>query len=235
VARTVDIATHSVRREGFVTAAGQLFGSKGYEATTIQDILDALGASRGAFYHYFGSKADLLDGVVEQMVDEALRSVGPSLGDPALTALQRLEALVDGVAAWKTEHAELALAVAEAWLSDQNALVRDRLRRALAERLTPPLAEVIESGVQEGVFRSATPRETAQVAVALLYELNLRGTELYLARRADTIAFEDVVRAFHAYFDAFDRILGAAPGSFPRQSDAVLRRWFDRPGEERIA
>ena len=60
---------HAVRRDDFIDAAQRLIRTKGYEETSIQDILDALGASQGAFYHYFGSKADLLEAVVERMVD----------------------------------------------------------------------------------------------------------------------------------------------------------------------
>lgn len=39
----------------------KLFQTKGYEATTIQDIVDALGMSKGAIYHHFRSKADIMD------------------------------------------------------------------------------------------------------------------------------------------------------------------------------
>ncbi len=152
MARTVDTAAHLVRREAFVSAATRLFQTKGYDEASVQDILDAVGASRGAFYHYFDSKGALLDAVVEQMVGEALRAADPQLDAPALTALDRLRALVDGIAAWKIEHAELALAVAETWLSDHNALVRERFRHLVSQRLTPLLARIVRQGTDEGSF-----------------------------------------------------------------------------------
>ena len=39
----------------------RLFTEKGYDHTTIQDIVDALGMSKGAVYHHFKSKEDILD------------------------------------------------------------------------------------------------------------------------------------------------------------------------------
>ena len=39
----------------------RLFSEKGYEHTTIQDIVDALGMSKGAIYHHFKSKEDIID------------------------------------------------------------------------------------------------------------------------------------------------------------------------------
>ena len=64
-----------------MAAATRLFQTKGYDQTSVQDILDALGASRGAFYHYFDSKGALLDAVVERMVEQAPAAVGTRLDD----------------------------------------------------------------------------------------------------------------------------------------------------------
>ena len=46
----------SERRNDILDAARRLIYTKGYEQMTIQDILDELGISKGAFYHYFDSK-----------------------------------------------------------------------------------------------------------------------------------------------------------------------------------
>ncbi len=73
MARTLDPAAHALRRDEFVDAAQRLIAAKGYEALSIQDLLDDLGASKGAFYHYFGSKSDLLGAVVDRMVGWRLR------------------------------------------------------------------------------------------------------------------------------------------------------------------
>ena len=62
MARTLDPAAHALRRDEFVDAAQRLIQSRGYEQMSIQDVLDELGASKGAFYHYFDSKEGLLDG-----------------------------------------------------------------------------------------------------------------------------------------------------------------------------
>jgi AcrR family transcriptional regulator len=110
LARTVDTAAHAVRREAFISTAARLFQTKGYEETSVQDILDALGTSRGAFYHYFDSKGALLDGVVELMVEESMASVTPRLADPDLAAVEKVRALFGGISEWKMEHADLTMA-----------------------------------------------------------------------------------------------------------------------------
>ena len=79
MARTVNLVEHAVRRDTFVDAALGLIQSKGYEEMSIQDVLDEVGASRGAFYHYFDSKTALLEAVLERIVVQASASLCLSL------------------------------------------------------------------------------------------------------------------------------------------------------------
>ena len=48
-------------RKKILDISFRLFSEKGYDHTTIQDIVDALGMSKGAVYHHFKSKEDILD------------------------------------------------------------------------------------------------------------------------------------------------------------------------------
>jgi AcrR family transcriptional regulator len=66
MARTLDPAAHALRRDAFVDAAQRLIQAKGYEQMSLQDVVDELDASRGAFYHYFDSKVALLEAVVRR-------------------------------------------------------------------------------------------------------------------------------------------------------------------------
>jgi AcrR family transcriptional regulator len=60
MARTVNATLYTVRRDAFLDVAQRLVQTKGYEAMSIQDVLNELEASKGAFYHYFDSKQALL-------------------------------------------------------------------------------------------------------------------------------------------------------------------------------
>ena len=71
----------SVRRNEILDVAQQLVFTKGYEQMTIQDILDGLHISKGAFYHYFDSKGDLLEALVERMASDGMRLLLPIVED----------------------------------------------------------------------------------------------------------------------------------------------------------
>ena len=226
MARTVNATLYTVRRDAFLDVAQRLIQTKGYEAMSVQDLLDELEASKGAFYHYFDSKQALLEAVVERFADGAMASLAPVLNDPELPALTKLEKVFAGIATLKAEQKDLMLAIIKVWDSDGNAIVREKVRR-LSERIMVPLfSTVVRQGVDEGTLLVDSPDETARVLVSLMQGFQLQATDLFIARQAGRISFEVVQRAVAANTEAFERILGIPRGSVKLTDDATLRFWF---------
>src|SRR5256886_17475551 len=96
MARTVNATRHMVRRDAFLDVAQRLVQAKGYEAMSIQDVLDELEASKGAFYHYFDSKQALLEAGVERFAGQALAGVAAAPEDPQPAAPRQLERFFAG-------------------------------------------------------------------------------------------------------------------------------------------
>ena len=226
MARLLDPAVHAVRRDTFIEIAQRLIQAKGYEQMSIQDVLDDVQASRGAFYHYFDSKAALLEAVVDRMVEAAISTVTPLTADPGMPALQKLQGVFTGIARWKGERTELMLALLQVWLSDENAIVREKFRHGLVARLAPLLAAIVRQGAHEGVFTSDCPDDLARVLISLLQGANEAAVELYVARRAGKVSFEAVERLLATYVEAFERLLGLSRGSLTLIDQAVLREWY---------
>ena len=226
MARTVDIEAHAVRREAFVDAAQRLMQAKGYEQMSIQDVLGEVGASRGAFYHYFDSKTALLEAVVTRIVDAALASVTPLVEDPAVDALAKLEGLFGGIAQWKLERTDLMLELTRVWLSDENTLMRDKMWQHLMLRLAPLLAAILRQGDDEGVFAVGSPDDTARVLVALLRGLNELAVRTFVGRDGSGVSLAQAEAMVAAYLEAMERILGLAAGTLTLVDKAVLREWY---------
>jgi len=227
MARTLDPTAYAVRRDAFLDAAEHLIRTKGYEQTSVQDILDTAGASRGAFYHYFDSKEALLEGVVERMTDAAIAVIEPIVADPDLPAAAKLQAVFSTAGRWKTERSDLLLAFLRSWYSDENDLVRLRVARAGAARLTPLIEGIARQGAAEGAFSCTSPDDAATILLALLNGSSDAIGRLVLDRQAGRTTFDDVVRFMGAYEEAIERILGLAPGSFVLVDTPALHVWFD--------
>ncbi len=230
MARTVNPLAYAARRDSFVDAAIRLIQAKGYEQLSVQAVIEEVGASKGAFFHYFDSKAALLAAIVDRMVDAGTGTVAPIAADPELTALQKLQGIFAGIAQWKSVQPELQPEAVEelvrTWYSDENTIVLERMRAAVATRLTPLLLTILREGAADGSFALASPEGSAAVFTSLILGLNEVATRLFLARRDGIVSYETVACTLAAYFEAFDRILGV-PGAFgPLVDERALRRWF---------
>ncbi len=216
----------STRACGGIKAAQRLIQSKGYEQMSIQDVLDELDASRGAFYHYFDSKGALLTAVVDRMSDAVVESLAPVVTDPAVPALAKLEGMFARIARWKGERTELLVALLRTWMADDNAIVREKFRQGLVRRYVPLLASIIRQGRAEGTFDTGDPDAVARVVVSWLQGTNEAAAELFFARQAGAISFDDVERSVGAYVSALERTLGLPPGSVALVDRPTLHQWY---------
>jgi AcrR family transcriptional regulator len=227
MARTLDLEAHSLRREAFTDAAQRLIQTKGYEQLSLQEVIDEVGASKGAFYHYFSSKETLLEAVIERMTDAALEVMTPIANDRELIAIAKLQLVFRTLAAWKGERKEFFVELIEVWLSADNSVVREHFRRRVTSRILPLLTTIVRQGAAEGSFTPTSPDGAAAVVVALMLGLNELATQLFLARQANTVTFDEVVTTLAAYTEAFERILGLPAGSWAMLDDSTLHTWYD--------
>jgi AcrR family transcriptional regulator len=232
VARTVNVEERTVRRDAFVDAATRRIQSHGYERMSIQDLLDDVGASRGAFYHYFDSKQALLEAVIERMGDAAIAGMHGPLDDPSLTAPEKFDLVFSSIAAYKAARYELVMAILDVWLSDDNAIVREKFRAYVATRMTPLLATIIGQGVRERSMAVDDADAAALVVVSLMLGVNELAGRLFVAHRAGTASIDSIVATLEAYRAALERILGLPPDSLHLVDEDTLRWWFEQPVKE---
>jgi len=226
VSRTLNPTTYAVRREAFLDVAERLIRTRGYDQMSIQDILDELEASKGAFYHYFDSKEALLEAVIERMTETVMEVIEPIAADPGLRAAAKLQAVFSTAGRWKTERSDLLLAFMRSWYAGDNDLVRLRVARAGAARITPIIARIVHQGAAEGVFSPTSPDHAAAILMALLNGSSDAIGQLVLDRQDGRVAFEEAERFMAAYEEAIERILGLPAGSFVLIDDHSLRVWF---------
>lgn len=79
--------------EKILDAAALLFIQKGYQNTTLQDIIDATKLSKGAVYHHFRSKEEIAQRVGDRLGDQMWEPLRHIRDDPSLTGLQKLQAV----------------------------------------------------------------------------------------------------------------------------------------------
>ncbi len=138
-------------RTNIMHAALRLFGERGYHATSLQDVIASAGCSKGAFYHYFESKEDLLLLFHDTFIDHLLAfaedaAEGP--GDP-LAKLQRiLRHLLESMSAF---HDHMAVFNNESRFLTQE---KFKLVQAKRDRYEAVVRGLVEQAIARGELRA---------------------------------------------------------------------------------
>jgi AcrR family transcriptional regulator len=145
-----------------VAAAVGLFSEKGFDATSVQEIVERAAVTKGALYHYYRSKDDLLYEIYHQLITRQLADLDRILaaGDPAPTSLRAIIVdLVETTAARLEETAVFTREMHKLAAEKMAAVRADRRRYHAAFR------EVIANGQRDGVFATTTSAETVTLIV----------------------------------------------------------------------
>ena len=214
---------HAQRKMELVKAAWDLFASLGYEETTVQAIIDRLKISKGTFYHYFSSKEDLLDAVIQGLTDQGLARVRPVLEDPALPALDKLNLFLVQARAWRLENMDRLMPVLKAVFSQENLLLRHKMEARAMALAAPLLARIIVQGQEEGVFDTPSPAQAAETIIHLGHKFSEGNVKRLLRAEARPEALDDLRCRIDFLIDLLERILGAPGGSINRPGEELIR------------
>jgi AcrR family transcriptional regulator len=209
------IKTAAERKNELIDCAEALFFAKGYEATTVADILARTGLSKGAFYHHFESKEELLDALTERITQSMIASARDILEDETLDALTRLNRFFARGGQWKRETAPRLGVVYATVFKPENAVLYQRMVKAAVDAMTPVLTRIVEQGADEGTFDVPDPRIVAEL---LLHIVNARQTLIADAVRMAVSgeldrAVDIVEQRTTVEQKIFDRILALPEGS----------------------
>ena len=222
MARVVKEAEYAAKRNEILNAAEQLIFTKGYEQMSIQDILDALAISKGAFYHYFDSKPALLEAFIERGQTEVEQALMPIAHDEHLSALEKLQQFFSSLERSSAMQKTFVADLLRIWFADDNAIVREKVYAAMAERRAPLLTEIVRQGFEEGVFTTPYPDQTAGVILSLARGMGDTLAQLMLAGD-EPQSIEAIVATYGAYADALERILGAPSGYLQRMDTHAVK------------
>lgn len=233
MARSIDEQEHAAKRKKILDAAQRLIYTKGFERMSIQDLIAELGISKGAFFHYFPSKRELLEALIDQMTTEILAHLTPILEDPSLNARQKLEKYFRAGLHWKTARRDLLTAIVRAWYLDENAIVRQKaFDKGMIEQFVPILTQLIEQGNCDGCWQVTRPEIVAIMSVYVLQSLGDTFARQLLSSspNLDRAWLETTLRA---YTEGMERLLGAPAGSLTLLDLDEIALWFLPSANER--
>jgi TetR/AcrR family transcriptional regulator, cholesterol catabolism regulator len=138
-------------RRALIDNALELFGTKGYAVTSVQEITEAANLTKGAFYHHFESKEALLRVIHDEFLDYQLAVLKEALAadaDPATRLRELLRTLLASTARYQTN-------VTVFYLERRHLHgVHFKEMRRKRDEFDRLFLELIERGIEQGSFRS---------------------------------------------------------------------------------
>lgn len=220
-----------IRRSEILEIATRLFIERGYDATSINHIIGRAGISKGAFYHHFQSKDELLEALAARYAEETAAAARPILEDEALDPFSRLSRFLLSMRQQKLEHAAHLRTTFEPLFRPENLQLYHRTQRAVVAIVRPIFAEIIAQGVEERCFDVSDPEAAAEVILNLMIGTRDLLVDVYSATSDEQRRhhFKRVLRRMQYLATVIDRILGVPEGSIEladaETMEAMLRGW----------
>lgn len=143
--------------------AFRLFMEKGYEHTSIQDIIDNLGGlSKGAIYHHFKSKEDILVAVTDRMTAESNQMLAVIRDRTDLTGKEKLKAIFKESIQRPVQDEIFTVAPD---LGNNPRLIYSILRETVDVSAPDYILPIIEQGVADGSIQTDYPAELAELVI----------------------------------------------------------------------
>ena len=171
-----------------VKAAWNLFYKKGYEQTTVEDIINASRTSKGTFYHYFKGKESLLNSL-SYLFDEKYEELSASI-DPDMSAYDKLLHLNHELFYMIETSVDISLL---AFLYSSQLVTKDKKSLADSKRFYFKwITEILKDGLKSGEFKNtSTAKELMKIYAmyerAILYDWALYRGKYSLCEYSDRL------------------------------------------------
>ncbi|MDD1504646.1 TetR/AcrR family transcriptional regulator [Lysinibacillus sp. CNPSo 3705] len=203
------------RRNEILDVADELFGQKGFDGTSTNDILEKVGIARGTLYYHFKSKEDIMDALIERYNAEILGTATRIAADKSIAVHERIVRVVmalnisDGNGKEIIDHIH----------KPQNALMHQKIQKVIMNGLPPILTEIIREGIEQGLFNTPYPYECMEMIVAY--------TNTVFDDDMVDITDEERAARIPAFVFNVERLLGVESGSL-----MYMMKMFGNGGEE---
>jgi AcrR family transcriptional regulator len=192
----------SERRTEIMNVTWDLFNVQGYDATSINEIIQKTGVAKGTFYYYFKSKDEVLDCVIEREVDKQIEVLQTISNDTTSNALEKIKQILIADKEMHMENIEFL----DYLHKKENIVMHQKSLVLSIQKFSPILAEVIKQGIKENLFETNYPQG--------IVEFILSGMSFLLDPSIFPWSKEEYICRIKVLEDVMQTTLRAEKGSF---------------------
>ncbi|MGD9100951.1 MAG: TetR/AcrR family transcriptional regulator [Anaerolineae bacterium] len=157
------------RKAHILKAALTSFARKGYHQTTMDDIVQEAGLSKGGVYWHFGSKKELFLALFESVIGGTEAVMQAALASDAISAREKLDAMLNMFVTFTTaeEFLEIMPLLIDVWAQNWQDADVNEVAVGVYNRFRQPLVQLIQEGVASGEFKPVNAKALASILFAI--------------------------------------------------------------------
>ena len=225
------------RRAAIIETAERLFYLKGYENTSVQDVLDELKLSKGGFYHHFESKLSLLEAICEKRTESAFEASERAVRDPGLNAVEKLNLIFGMSSIFHQDSIDFIALMLRVAYHDGAVMLREQMKLTSMRLMQPLVDEVIQDGLRENLFFVKYPESIGSLLLLLGHNMTDKISFTLARADDDPECMDQIVKDLKVYRYAIETLLNAPYGSITLFDETrlseVLRAISDQNRKER--
>ena len=181
------------RRKELLKIAYRMFVEKGYDNTSIEDIINEAGIAKGTYYYHFPSKQATLEAVIDMMISEEVENARAAIAAP-IPVPQKIVAVIVSMRPRDEESG-----IANTLERSENIVMHDKMNRRIVEEAAPLLAEVVREGIGQGIFSCTNIEERVKMILFMCQHI------------FDNSSFTE--RDVEVFIDMVEKTVGAETGT----------------------
>ena len=181
------------RKQELLNIAYQMFIQKGYEETSIDEIIAEAHIAKGTYYYHFPSKEATLEAVIDMMINNEVQRAQEILSAP-IPVPQKLIGVITSLRPEQNESN-----IADTLNKKENILMHEKVSRRIIDEAVPLLAQVVSEGIAQGIFACNYVEERVRMILILSDHLFDSGNF--------------TAGVIEAFIDVVEKSLGAQPGT----------------------
>ena len=181
------------RKQALLKIAYNMFISRGYENTSVDDIIEEAGIAKGTYNYYFESKEQMLEEVIGMMIDQETEAAKQVIQND-IPVTQKIVGLIVSLRPGQKERP-----IEGALMKPENTLMHAKIKRRLVETGVPLLSEVVQEGITQGIFACDSIPERVRMLLVLSDEIFDEG--------------QFTERDIDVFIDISEKLLGAKAGT----------------------
>jgi len=203
-----------IKKQEILATAEELFCKKGYETTSIQDILDQLNTSKGSFYHHYASKEILLEAICYHRAEVLAQSIILTMND-CVPPMENLNTLLSGMIPLTGEKFDFLMMILPVFDLPEGRQIRFSYAESLAGCFREAVIKELRRGNDSGELYCTDIGYTADFVFLIINELWYRIFLMIIQseKAGRNIDYAEILRMIYACRISMERMISAPFGS----------------------